>query len=293
MYDLKASTLFNCKKSLMALFLLLFMFKYNVMKRLIQYCSITVMALLLCVACKKDSTSTTQPGQAGMQIMLTDAPGDYDAVYIDVQGVMINMSENDNGWVTLSGVRPGMYNLLDLTNGLDTLIVDAVVAPGTLHEIRLLLGPNSYIVVDGQNIALKTPSAEQSGLKVKFSTVLTAGVVQIITIDFDADKSIVKHGNGDYHLKPVLRAFINSSTGAILGDLDPDVVATISATSGIEEGGSVSNFEGKFVIGGLKAGVYTVTITPSALSGLPVKVITNVVVSAGRVTNLGEINIEG
>src|SRR6187431_2184593 len=40
-------------------------------------------------ACTKDSNSTSQQGTTDMEVSLTDAPGNYDEVNIDLQGVEV------------------------------------------------------------------------------------------------------------------------------------------------------------------------------------------------------------
>ena len=39
--------------------------------------------------------------------------------------------------------NPGIYNLLDFTNGKDTLIADAELSGGSNSQIRLILGDNN------------------------------------------------------------------------------------------------------------------------------------------------------
>ena len=54
-----------------------------------------------------DSTQTSK-----VSIRMTDAPGDYDAVFIDVQDVLIKTAtddEDNKGWVSLGGVTPKVY----------------------------------------------------------------------------------------------------------------------------------------------------------------------------------------
>lgn len=67
-------------------------------------------------------TSCSEDGRnARLEIRLTDAPGDYEEVNIDIQGVQVHTAGEDNGsgWKSLD-ITPGVYNLLELTNGLDT-----------------------------------------------------------------------------------------------------------------------------------------------------------------------------
>jgi hypothetical protein len=51
---------------------------------------------------------------------------------------------------------------------------------------------------------LETPSAEQSGLKIKIDKNL-GFTTDSLTLDFDADKSILETGNGKFILKPVIK----------------------------------------------------------------------------------------
>ena len=55
-------------------------------KTLLLACSLVAAFSFLFVAC----TKTENNGKAKMQIYLTDDPGDYEAVYIDVKGIRIN-----------------------------------------------------------------------------------------------------------------------------------------------------------------------------------------------------------
>ena len=54
---------------------------------------------------------------ARLEIRLTDAPGDYEAVYVDIRGVEIHADEGNasSGWMSLD-VQEGRYNLLEFTS---------------------------------------------------------------------------------------------------------------------------------------------------------------------------------
>ncbi|MCB0699362.1 MAG: DUF4382 domain-containing protein [Chitinophagales bacterium] len=161
----------------------------------------------LFTACKKEETNTNvQPtATAKVNFHLTDAPADYDAVYIDIQQVEVTME--GSAAVTLTPVRPGVYNLLDFRNGLDTLLLRADLPAGKISQMRLILGKNNSVVVNGQTHAMTTPSGQQSGLKLNLKEEFKAGGSYDVWIDFDAGSSIVVTGNGKYMLKPVIRAF--------------------------------------------------------------------------------------
>jgi hypothetical protein len=43
-----------------------------------------------------------------MQVSLTDDPGNFEAVYVDVQDILVNLTgDPTNGWQSLQGVRKG------------------------------------------------------------------------------------------------------------------------------------------------------------------------------------------
>jgi Domain of unknown function (DUF4382) len=140
--------------------------------------------------------------------MLTDGPAGYDAVYIDVEKVEVNVSSDSGtttGWQILDLLRPGVYNLLKFSNGIDTVLAAADLPSGTLSQLRLVPGNNNSVVIGGQSYLLKTPSAQQSGLKLNIHSMLTTGIEYRLWIDFDANRSIVSTGSGEYILHPVLR----------------------------------------------------------------------------------------
>lgn len=149
-------------------------------------------------SCSDDDKPTE--GNARMSVKLTDAPGDYDAVYVDVRDVVIktNGSETET---SIGQVNAGVYNLLELTGGASVLLVDDEIPAGTVSQIRLVLGDNNTVVIDGQTYPLATPSAQQSGLKIQVNETLQAGIFYEFILDFDVEESIVVQGNGNYSFK--------------------------------------------------------------------------------------------
>ncbi len=127
--------------------------------------------------------------KAKLEIRLTDDPAAYDAVFIDIKDVQINVTgEDDKGWQSLPGVKKGIYNLLDLVNDKDTLLCNAEIPSGRLHQIRLVLGNENSIVSNGTTYQLETPSAQQSGLKLNVQHDVTGGILYTMVLDFDAGK---------------------------------------------------------------------------------------------------------
>lgn len=256
--------------------------KTNGLKLLTGFLAITciVMAIVLLSSCKnKDNNSD----QAHVTIRMTDAPAHYDAVYVDIQAVEVT---GEGGGTFMLNTHAGIYNLLDFSNGVDTLIAEGGLDAGTVSQIRLILGPNNSIVKDGTTYPLSTPSAQQSGLKLQVHKTFEPGVEYAILLDFDAHHSVVEQGNGGFSLKPVIHTVDVALNGSIRGSVAPiGALVVVEATQGANSHSSITNAQGEFLISGLEAGTYTLTLTPPA-PFMPVT-INNVQVNAGASTNVG------
>lgn len=160
---------------------------------IIFFCTVTFFA------CSKDSNKGTR-----VNVRMADQPIAAQEVNIDLQQVRVQFNDDTiNGWIDLS-THAGIYNLLGLQNGVDTLIATGGIPTNTLNEIRLVLGSNNTITVAGITYPLTIPSGEESGLKIKVNHQLH-GILDSLLIDFDAGLSIHQTGNYTYILKPVLR----------------------------------------------------------------------------------------
>jgi hypothetical protein len=252
----------------------------------------TTLALfaLVCVttffSCKKDKAVEPAPESSPVFVRLTDAPGPYTAVNVDIKGVEIT----SNGNASMLNINAGIYNLLDFANGVDTLIATGNITADKIDQIRLILGPNNTVVKGGSTYTLSTPSAEQSGLKIQVHQTLQPGIAYYVLLDFDANQSVVEQGNGSYNLKPVIRSFETAISGSIKGMVSvPNVPCTVTANSGTGAYSTVVNANGDFILKGLPAGTYTVAVNPvSPYNG---STLNNVVVTTGSVTLTGTINI--
>ncbi len=172
------------------------------MKRI--FLALSVIAVV--IACNKSECIKKADNNGFLAVRLTDAPALYDSVNVDVVGVEVH--SNTTGWVSLAIPAPGIYNLLQYTNGLDTLLATTTLPAGTISQIRLILGANNAVTKNGITYPMTVPSGSESGLKLQVHSDIVAGDTTIMQLDFDAASSVVEEGNGDFHLKPVLRAVI-------------------------------------------------------------------------------------
>jgi hypothetical protein len=251
---------------------------------------IVMLSGLFISACKDDSDDAGSGSSASsMDVRMTDGAGLYDKVYIDIQGIQVNIE--GKGWVDITPTRRGIYNLLDFNNGIDTLIASSAIPAGNVTEVRLILGSNNSVVINGTVWPMQTPSASESGLKVKFHQTIKAGAKCIVWIDFDAHKSIVY--NGGYLLKPVIRCFIHSFTGSITGDANPDNAAyfafAVPATDMNDTFMTFLRSDGTFKLWGLAPGTYSVGFQTK--ERVTVKTVSGVTVTAGQENNIGVVQI--
>lgn len=257
---------------------------------MINTCKILFATIILSTvifSCKKNES-----GPSRLTVMLTDDPAIYDSVDIDIQDIRVNASnEADKGWMSLPLNRKGIYNLLDFQNGLDTLLSSTELPAGTISQIRLVLGENNSVVINGERYPLSTPSSQQSGLKLNVHAELFSGIEYKLWIDFDAGRSIVESGNGAYILKPVIRTYTEATTGGLKGIVLPaGINSTVYAIQNIADtvGSAMPDATtGAFYIGGLAAGDYNISVHADNY------IDTNVAASitTGSITDVGSLEL--
>ncbi|BAX82689.1 DUF4382 domain-containing protein [Labilibaculum antarcticum] len=260
------------------------------MKILKSLSAITLVILsLIFIQCSDDNVNLTTP----VKIRLTDAPAQYDKVNIDIQAIQFHSSNDDtkeSGWQEMDLLNAGIYDLLEFNNGLDTLLVDQDMPSGTVSQMRLILGENNSVVIDGVPYVLDTPSAQTSGLKFQIHDDFIAGIEYELWIDFDAARSIVETGNGKYKLKPVIRTFNEATSGVISGSINPaEALPTIHAIIGLDTTSTIAEANGDFMIKGLQSGIYKLDLMP--IDGYTEKEIEGIEVNNGAVTDAGTIEI--
>jgi hypothetical protein len=245
----------------------------------------------LLAACGGGDGASAANGQ--LRIRLTDSQScNYESVFVTVTEVRVSQSSSASdsdatAWVPLTMNPARQVDLMTLRNGAFEDLGTLPLPAGTYQQVRLVLASNgpsapyaNYLTLDsvaGTPIALKTPSAQQSGLKLNVHATVEPGQLAELTLDFDPCKSVVKAGSsGNYNLKPVITAYTNA-----VNDIEGYTVAgaLVSAQrAGVSVKSTTADAQGLFVLWPINAGTYDVVITAPARA---TAVLEDVVVGSG------------
>jgi hypothetical protein len=273
------------------------------MKTILNYFMLALIAVVG-FSCNNDDELLT--GSAKVNFYLVDASGDFDQVWIEVIALRIKADDNDqnndddleddsdeSSWVEIPFEEGSRYvNLLELTGENSQFLGSEIFPEGEIDQLRLVLGDDNYVVKDGNRSELKTPSAQQSGLKIKLNESIEGGKSYEIVIDFDVEKSIIVAGNsGNIILKPVLRAYVREAAAGIMGQVFPKEaqLVALKAMKGDNEYNTGVDENGNFKIQGMDDGVYTLTFTPN--SDYNGKEIGGVLVEEGKMKTIDPITL--
>lgn len=244
---------------------------------------------------------------ARVQLVLVDAPGDYEQVNVEIIDIQYNSSEGENGWKSFTPENgyPIQVDLTKLIAGNDLLLTDEIIPAGTFKQLRLILSDNNTVLLEGATtpVHLDTPSAEQSGLKIMLDENLEGGSSYTFILDWDVQRSVVKAGNsGKYILKPVIRANAEVNSGTLGGKVvaDPlndddnitqplvNAVVGVYTLEGVLVTETLTNELGNFMVHGLRAGDYKIKIVTDTYAPYESAIVN---IKAGEVTDVGVIEL--
>lgn len=244
-------------------------------------------------SCKKVDTVTLSIngiGTSKINVRMTDGPGNYEAVKIDLQAVEYHTESGSpaSEWEFINTIN-GVYDLLELTNGRDTLLASSSIPSGRIAQLRLKIGMNNTVKVDGKIYPLNIPPGSEAGLKIAVRDTLITGITYNYLLDFDVAKSIHQSETGQYTLYPVIR-LIKKASGSIRGKIRPvDANPKILAVNGNQSSGAFANADGDFLLQGLAAGTYNVIFYSD--SGYADTIVQNISVVNKQVADIGIISL--
>lgn len=267
-------------------------------------------------ACQKDSGADNISSPRQLSVYLTDDPCNYDSVFVDIKFVEVkidtskeHMNDDHHGdsdddkdddnkhndsygrWDTLK-INPGVYNIMKLRNGIDTLLGNANIPTGSIRKIRITLGTNNRVVVNGVSKPLNLLAGADKYVYVKVHKEDEDDDNNMHTslwLDFNVCESI-KMINGQYYLKPVLKPFGKKNYGEINGKVLPNAArALVTTTSGSNTATAIPENDGKYKIRGLKPGTYSINFKGSG--GYNDTTINNIQVQKNKETEIATVTL--
>jgi hypothetical protein len=299
---------------------------------LLAVCCLCIAALFV-AACSSITGNLQTSGMATVSTMISDPAtcatpnGPFSHVYVTITDVKAHTSStagpNDSGWADLTpslANAPKQVDLLGLANNqcfLASLGDPQQLQAGTYQQIRIILASDSTSIAsnacgngsancvqlskDSSFHTLNLSSEDKTGIKIPPGQMagggltVAAGKTTDLDIDFQTCQSVVREGNGQYRLKPVLHAGeVGTVSASINGTvLDQSTGKAIAGTawvaveqkdsSGIDRviQSTIANTDGSFVFCPLPAGNYDVVVsgvrssdgalyTPTIITGVAV-----------------------
>lgn len=205
------------------------------------------------------------PATGTLKMSITDAQSDdFSEVVVAIREVRVvpagkeNAADNDPGLPVLARfTTPLVIDVMKL-QFVQQALGELILPAGSYSQVRLILEPNpngqgqtpaNYVIFKSDlatKVPLKTPSGQQSGLKVLGPIEVKPNVINAVTIDFDPNTAIVVRGNNDLILKPTGIRMVQTSEslsqfGSIAGTVSSTFKDWSSATIAIKRRGAIND----------------------------------------------------
>ena len=192
--------------------------------------------------------STAPPGGAAtLTVLLTDAPGNVDQVWVQVQEAYLQGGPSGRVTVLPLDDTRDMVELTSLAGTSTPLAEDVPLDPQTVSQFRIVIGEAAIVTTEGEIYSkdgglppgataadvdgtLVCPSCSQSGLKINLpggALAFDDGTNEVV-VDFDAGQSLAHEaGNsGRWVMRPVINGMDTDETGSIQAalELPPGIV---------------------------------------------------------------------
>lgn len=289
-------------------------------KQIILAMLMIVSSALLFTSCKKSDSAQMPNGKQELSLYLTDGPGFFDQVLVDIKSIQVLVdttkdtrkndtcnwdrlgayigstlgNRKDSGlvWTSLT-INPGVYDILKLRNGVDTLLAATQIPKGAIRLIRIEIGTRNSVVKDSVSYPLYWPTNAPNYILVKLKGHETEEYLPNrlrLWLDFDVNRSIIQERDNKFYLRPFFNFFVEKRTASVSGKVAPkDAQAVLTLYNGTDTAYALPNREGEFKIRGLKDGTYSLYINAS--NGYQDTTYNNIVVAAPKNTSVGFIQL--
>lgn len=277
-----------------------------------------IAAVITVTACKKsDSAQAPAGGQQQFTLYLTDGPGFFDSVLVDIKSVkvLVDTSKNtrrhdDNDWDDVGdregrnprrsdsslvwqnlNIAAGIYDILHLRNGLDTVLANTSIPKGAIRLLKIEIGTHNSLVKNHVVYPLLLPQSFPGYVLIKLRgdecEEFMPGKVRL-WLDFDVNRSVVQGYNNEFYLRPHFRFYIVRTTASLSGRVTPmDAQPVLTLLNGTDTAYALPNREGYFKMRGLKDGTYSLFVNAS--NGYKDTTLTGIKIAAPDNTSVGTI----
>jgi hypothetical protein len=169
-----------------------------------------ILPLLFIGSCKKDDLTELKSGSVNVRMKNTAYPCAYEEVNVDVRCIEVHIGGSTGGdWYKLH-TNAGIYNVLALCNGIDTLVAnDAAVPAGEITAVRLNLGSNNSIRKSGNLYPIAILPGDEARLQFEIYETIGSAPMHL-QLGFSAGESVIQDGQEAFHLAPVLHVYKDS-----------------------------------------------------------------------------------
>ncbi|WP_158855888.1 DUF4382 domain-containing protein [Lunatibacter salilacus] len=239
--------------------------------------------------------NSSSDNKALINVLLIDAPGDFDEVWVEVLGVEVLPAGSrglENGeWVFLPYTPADKtVRLTDLVGSQRLLLGRKEVPAGIVTQVRLLLGDTHYFIKNGERFPLQLANNIENFLTMNLQSNAAANFALDIYIDFDLASSVKPGASDTFVLEPVLRAFTLDRTSEVRGIVQPSAARPyVYAIHEADTFSTITSGTGEFRLRGLPPNLYRLLIRPR-VSHLDSAL--NLTTFADSVINLGNISLK-
>lgn len=274
------------------------------------------MTCIFFIACKKENSGSSSgiADKSQLSIYMMDDPVPFTQVLVDIKQVAVKIDTaahtadadntnqwNDNYkgchngnsaiWDTLT-ITPGIYDLLKLRNGTDTLLASSLVASGKVLQVRITLGADNTIYTDSVTsypLNIIGPS-NSFNLDVRREDISVVSNTQLkLWFDFNLSKSIFFFNN-KYWLTPQLTAFNDITRPKLEGRVLPQGASGfVEVYNSSDTLYALPRIGGYYQVRGVTAGTYSVYF--KGWHGYKDTTITNITVGSSGLTTVPTITL--
>jgi hypothetical protein len=283
--------------------------------------SIGIMAIFVFFACNKNNSSGSNAnipaGKSQLSVFMMDDPIQFTKVLIDIRQVVVEIDtaskqsdpdaddewddnfhgeHHDNNhssviWDTLN-ITPGVYDLVKLRNGTDTLLAAGQFPSGKILKVKITLGSDNTIFTDSTT----SYPLEVFGPHPYFTINVRRENVSAVAsndfriwLDFNLGRSIF-FWNGTFLLSPYVVAFNDVVAAKIQGQVLPEhAAALITALKGTDTLYAIPNEDGRYLFRGVPTGTWSLNF--KGRNGYKDTTLNSIVVDSAHTTQVPAITL--